>query len=159
MMNTPTGSRGIALFCALLASACISFAQDQPQTSTFTDWMPRYKFLEYLDAKGKKGEDGKNYWDQGYWIDAVECKWEDGYQKYRIAVAPAPKGKPHWWLWYFDMSQDFFEKRLTENSIQGYQLVHVHKCLNPSDVTAYAAVWHKVDEGTVRQNPPEAADK
>ena len=107
--------------------------------------MPRAQFAEFLKQKETKDDQGQNFWNKGHWIDAVECKWEEGYQKYRIAFSPTPKDKAHWWFWYFDMDADFFEKRLTDYSTRGFQLVYYNKSVNPNGKEIFAAVWHKTE--------------
>jgi len=114
------------------------------QGGEFTEWMPRHLFKEFLDAKEKKGEEGKNFWDQGHWIQAVECKWELGWQMYRISIAESPKGKAVWWMWYLDMDEEYFEDRLTDLSKDGFRLVMVNKSVNPNGKKIFAATWQKI---------------
>ena len=127
----------------LIAASMILILSCSDRGPEFTEWMPRKAFLEYLAERQDKGDTGKNFWDSGHWVDAVECEWKDGYQNYRVAIGTPPEGMGNSWYWYFDMNQEFFEKRLTDYSIKGFQMVWVNKSINPNGKEIFAAVWHK----------------
>ena len=128
-------------------------AEENPQ---FTDWMPNEFFNKFMDETGKKDAKGKNFWDRGHRLTAVECKWEDGWQYYRVAIGKSPKGKASWWMWYLGMDQKSFENRLGSLGKDGYQLVQMNVSESPSGIKSYAGVWHKVKEKDA-PNPQAAA--
>jgi hypothetical protein len=118
----------------LVPAAALSTEND---THLYSQWMNRPEFNEFLKKQETEGK--------GKWAEAIEGKWENGYQKFRIAITKAPEGKPYQWLFSYDLDQKTFQAQLTENSSKGFQLVHSNKSTSPSGLDSYNAVWHKVD--------------
>jgi|GEM_PF-2996100 len=110
-------------------------SKESSDLHSYSKWMTRPEFNEFLKKQETEGK--------GKWADALEGKWENGYQKFRIAITKAPEGKPYSWLFSYDIDQKTFQAQLTENSINGYRLVHSGKSTSPSGVDCYTAVWHK----------------
>lgn len=121
-------------------------ASSQKQVVEKTDWLPRHKFQSYLAEKEKKNESGKNFWDLGYSVGKIEGKWEDGYQQYRINIVRSPNDTAFWWMWYFDMDKKFFQKKLSDLSVEGYQLISYTHNTTPTGDDSFGAVWHKKAE-------------
>lgn len=130
------------IFAALILSACKPVSVDRDKNEGFTEWMPWVEFQEFLAEKEKKGETGKNFWDQGHWILAAEGRWEAGQQQYRIRVGDAPKSKAYLWMWYLNLEQKEFDKLIEKFTIEGYTLIYSNSFTRPSGTALFQAVWH-----------------
>src|SRR5688500_272799 len=68
----------------------------------FTQWMSLSDFNAYMEGLDGEKPEGKNYWDRGNWVLAMEGRWEAGIPQYRFSYAPVPPRRAYWWLWYFN---------------------------------------------------------
>lgn len=129
-------------FSAICVTGCQCISE-KPKATESTPWLPRHEFQGYLAQKEKKTESGKNFWDQGYSVGKLESRWRNGYQEYRIEIVENPKDAAFSWMWYFDMDKAMFQKKLSELSVQGYQLVSYSHNSTPAGGDSFGAIWNK----------------
>ena len=123
---------------------------EKEKAFSFTEWTPKEEFEKFLRTKDVKNDAGKNYWDQGHWIQAVEFRWVDGKKEYRISIAESPKGKGFWWMWFLDMDEEFFQQRMKSLEADGFQMSSYHAAEDPAGKRVFAATWSKVAEKRVK---------
>ncbi len=131
-----------AFLIMLLLGGC-ALCPKQPQ---FTAWMTYKEMDAYLAPLEKKGEDGKNYWDNRHWITAVEGRWEKGVPRFRVKTGDAPKTGRYWWYWWFNQDQESFNKKIHDLSDKGFTLVSHNSFAWPDGTLRYSGVWQKVEK-------------
>ncbi len=121
------------------------------EPSAFTPWMPHDDFEQFqrqFDSTPPGGH--PNYWDKGHWIDAAECRWNDGHIEYRISYSAVPPNRGRGWYWYLTQPPESFDRLCLEFAAKGYTLVHTNSFTNGDGELLYQGVWHKL-------NPPTAS--
>ena len=115
----------------------------------FTPWMAHDEFKEFqrqFDSTPPGGH--PNYWDKGHWIDAVECRWNDGRIEYRISYGAVPPNRGRGWYWYLTQPPEDFDRHCQEFAAKGYTLVHTNSFTNGAGEVLYQGVWHKLTPPT-----------
>ena len=112
-------------------------------SSVQTEWMEQNEFNALL-AQLEKKTDGKNYWDQGHWVDAVDGQAENGSVQYKITYSTVPTNKTYYWYWWFNQTQEDFNTHLQRLTKDGFVLVHYQSFEHPDGSRKFQGVWHKV---------------
>ena len=129
----------ICLFLSIIMIAgCQSLQRD-----TRTGWMTLDEMNAKLNALEQK-EDGKNFWDRGHWITAVDGRWHKGAPEYRLRYSEVPEHRAYWWYWWFNQDQKSFRKHMHELADKGFTLVHYQEFERPTGEIRYQGVWHKL---------------
>jgi hypothetical protein len=98
-------------------------------------------YLEGLDGD-KTG--GKNYWDRGNWINAVEGRWEAGIPQYRLTHSAVPEHRDYWWYWYFNQDRESFDRMVHRMADEGFTLVQFNSFVRTGGSERFQGVWHKL---------------
>ena len=106
--------------------------------------MDHEEFDQFLVQLRGTREQPSAYWGKGHWINAVEGRWHDGVDQFRITYGPKPKHKALWWYWYFDIGQERFNAMASTRAAQGYTLLDANFFTDPGGARHYQGVWHKV---------------
>jgi hypothetical protein len=109
----------------------------------FTPWMSLSDLNSYLEELDGDKPGGKNYWDRGNWIDAMEGRGETGIAQYRIRYSPVPPRRAYWWLWYFNHDRKSFDTQVHKLADEGFTLVHFNSYVRPGGEERFQGVWHK----------------
>ncbi len=133
---------GLALFQLITGCAHLPYNN---QSRVETGWMSLSELNAYL-AKFDIKEKGKNYWDQGHWIDTAEGRWKNGIPQYRLRHSAVPPNNGYWWYWWFNQDQESFSKHVHEMADQGMTLVYHQSFVRPDGVKRYQGVWHKIHD-------------
>jgi len=116
----------------------------EPASSDWTPWMNDEEFAKFLvQLRGTKGHPTA-YWGKGHWINAVEGRWHNGEEQFRITYGPKPKHKKLWWLWYFGLTQAEFNGMVGARAADGFTLLDGNFFTYPDGSRHYQGVWHKV---------------
>lgn len=110
----------------------------------FTPWMSLSDLNAYLEELDGDKPGGKNYWDRGNWIDAMEGRWEAGIPQYRIRYSAVPPRRAYWWLWYFNQDRKSFDTQVHKLADEGFALVHFNSYVRPGGEERFQGVWHKL---------------
>jgi hypothetical protein len=111
----------------------------------FTPWMSLSEmnaFFESLEDNTPPG--GKNYWDRGHWLNAVEGRWEAGIPQYRLSYGAVPESRAHWWFWYLNQDRESFDRLVHDLADDGCVLVQFNSYIRPGGSERFQGVWHKL---------------
>jgi hypothetical protein len=112
----------------------------------FTPWMDNQQMDAFMKSLDGDRPGGKNYFDRGHWITAVEGRWHDGKPEHRIRYADTPKDVNHlYWYWWLNANQQEWAGHVEHYADDGFTLVHYSSYLRPDGRMIYDGVWHKVD--------------
>jgi hypothetical protein len=113
----------------------------------FTPWMDKARLDAYIKTLDGDKPGGKNYWERGNWITAVEGRWHNGKPEHRMRYAASPKGKKSvTWYWWLNANQKEWEGHVERYADDGFTLTHSTSYLRPDGRIIYDAVWHKIEE-------------
>ncbi len=124
--------------------------------SDFTPWMSPLALDTYLRQKGRGQPEG--FWAQGYWIRAIEGRWNGGEREFRVALATRQNAGLPDWNYRIDLTQSAFAEAFHHFAEEGYELIHHQAYRHPDGTLRYQAVWKRSSpspEGS-RQNPSES---
>jgi hypothetical protein len=120
----------------------ISLEKTHEVSSVQTEWMEANDFHALLKKLEKKSA-GKNYWDQGHWVNAVDGRTEAGAVQYKISYSTVPGHKGYTWYWWYDQNQESFNKHLKTLTDDGFILAHYQSFEDPDGIRKFQGVWHK----------------
>lgn len=107
----------------------------------FTSWMSPLALDTYLRQKNR-GYRG-NYWSQGNWIRAIEGRWREGAQEFRIALGTMGKRGEIEWGYRINMTDITFAEELAHKGNDGYTLAQSQAFRHPDGKKRYQAVWQR----------------
>lgn len=110
----------------------------------FTPWMDKAQMDVFMKSLDGDKPEGKNYWDRGHWITAVEGRWHNGKPEHRIRYAESPKNvNGLLWYWWLNANQGEWERNVEKYADDGFTLEHYSSYMRPDGRMIYDAVWHK----------------
>lgn len=109
----------------------------------FTDWMTPIELNRHIHALNQGQE--VSFWDRGHWIVAVEGRWSQNRQEYRIVYEKTPKNTNFQWRYRIAQSKDAFARTIDQFRNEGFTLVQSQVFENPDRSRQYQAVWRKMD--------------
>jgi hypothetical protein len=130
---------GMFLFC-LLAVLTVAVSM---KNRGFTKWMTYEEMDAFWKPLEAKGDDGRNYWDRGHWLTAVEGRWHDGRPQFRLRVDGVPGERPSGWWWWFNQDEASMNRHIHEYSDKHCTLVSFNVFEWPDGTKRYSGVWHK----------------
>ena len=122
----------------------------QPADKTskgFAEWRTVEEVKRRLEAHPYRGT--------GLWIAAVEGRWHNGVPQYRLREESVPKGRAHWWYWWYNLDEESFSRKRDEYARKGFHLVHHQSYTKPDDSVRHQAVWQKLGEPEENGNGTE----
>ena len=143
LLNDPNGSDP-AVKITLKASEADAKVQDKVE-GAYTPWMDKAQLDAYMASLDGNVQGGKNYWDRGHWITAVEGRWNEGKPEHRIRYSETPKGKKSVvWYWWLNCNQTEWAGHVERYADDGCTLKHWTSYMRPDGRMIYDGVWHKV---------------
>ena len=119
----------LIVFCLIFSA--ISMADD----STFSEWMPIDGLKSYIEInKSVKFPDGK------YMIYAIQGRYRQGKNEYRVVLAHKKDDVSRWWWWY-SQDIDSFTAKVAEYENKGAILYWAQSFTGHSGNIYYQAVW------------------
>lgn len=115
--------------------------------SDFTPWMSNLALATYLRQKNRGFEGG--YWARGHWIRAIEGRWHEGAQEFRIALGKMERPGEVQWHHRVDLTEIAFAEELARMSAKEYQLAQSQACRHPDGSMRYQAVWQRGGDAPV----------
>lgn len=108
----------------------------------FTDWMTPGELNQHILALNQGQE--ISFWDRGHWIVAVEGRWSNRRQEYRIVYERVPENSDFQWRYRIAQSRDTFTRNIQELRNDGFTLVQSQVYELPDKSSQYQAVWQKL---------------
>jgi hypothetical protein len=134
--------RSASFLVALLLS--LSGARAEPP-GQLSEWLSLAELNAYLEKLDGEKIDGKNFWDRGNWLTAVEGRWEAGIPQYRISYDAVPaERRANWWQWFFNQDKTSFDQNVHRLADEGYTLVQSNSYVRPGGSERFQGVWHKL---------------
>lgn len=110
-------------------------------TGSFTAWMTPLALDTYIRQKNKGYSE--SFWKRGHWITAVEGRWANGSQEFRIALDKIPNLNRWQWQYRVNQSSEEFVNTSKEFAEQGFTLVQTQTFAEPDGDTKFQAVWQR----------------
>jgi hypothetical protein len=123
------------------------------QNKYFTAWMTVPELNAYFKGLDAKGEDQKNYWEHGHWIERAEGRWHDGQYQQRMRFGNVPQTGGYLWYWWVCAYENEFQDEMAAMQKDGMILVSLQTHLRPDGKIRYASVWHKTKEKADLSHP------
>lgn len=148
LLNDPNGTeKTVTVWMKASEADAVAHAAVEKTDDDWTPWMDMAQMGAFMAALDGDKPGGKNYWDRGHWITAVEGRWQDGKPEHRIRYAPTPKGKKAvTWYWWLNANQEEWAGHVEKYADSGFTLNHFSSYQRPDGRTIYDGVWHKVVE-------------
>jgi len=108
----------------------------------FTPWMTSGQINRHFMALNQGHT--IDFWDRGHWIVAVEGRWTDQGEEFRVVYEEAPRGKNYAWRYRTSQTREEFTLSMAEFKQQNYQLVQSQAYEMPDGTRRYQGVWHRV---------------
>lgn len=125
---------------------------DQPLTQS--GWLSLEELNSLLGELEKK-ENGKNFWDEGHWVNSVDGRWENGIPEYKISYSKVPENSGYLWHWWFNQDEKSFRKIMHELADKGFRMVYFQSFKRPTEEIKYQGVWHKITPKKVDPDEPK----
>jgi hypothetical protein len=133
---------GLLLLLPLRPIASAAPANPSVESS---EWMTLDDLNAWLESLDGDKPEGKNYWDRGHWMTAVEGRWKDGVPQYRVSHSPLPaERRASWWQWYINQDRQSFDSHVHRLADEGYALVQFNSYERPGGGERFQGVWHKL---------------
>jgi len=114
-----------ALWSAVFVLGLLASSARAENPSPLTAWMSLSDLNAYLEGLDGDKPEGKNFWDRGHWITAIEGRWEAGIPQYRVSYDAVPEARRAvWWQWYLNQDKQSFDAHVHQLADEGYTLVH-----------------------------------
>ncbi|MEO6054377.1 MAG: hypothetical protein ABIP97_10215 [Chthoniobacterales bacterium] len=120
----------------VLIVACIGGYYYYHSNAGFSPWMPRTEFNDWVFKQIKGGN---------LYVSAVEGRLAKGDKQWRARIVPVPRDMALDWHWYFDMSEKFYNDRVSEMTMKDkYDQIWTQSFLDKNGAKNYQAVFRKI---------------
>lgn len=116
---------------------------DSGVVGRFTSWMTPTALNQHILSLNQGQE--VSFWDRGHWIIAVEGRWANNRQEYRIIYEQVPRESNFQWRYRIAQSPDAFARNITQLESDGFTLVQSQFYEMPGKYRLYQAVWQRMD--------------
>ena len=107
----------------------------------FTAWMTPLALDTYIRLKNRGYSE--SFWQRGHWITAVEGRWENGSQEFRIALDKVPDLNRWQWQYRVNQTTEEFANASRDFADRGFELVHTQTFTEPGGKSRFQAVWQR----------------
>ena len=143
LLNDPAAAAPVVTI--VLNAAAADATRVENPGAEFTPWMDKSQMDAFMTELDGAKPGGKNFWDRGHWILAVEGRWQDGKPEHRIRYGAIPKGKRGiLWYWWMNCNQEEWDGHVERYADAGLTLTHWTSYTRPDGRKIYDGVWHKV---------------
>lgn len=110
--------------------------------TSFSGWMNEKDLNAYFNILNNNDQNSSIF-DQGKILSAVEGRWHNNTQEYRVKITDSPDNTQYTWYWWINQQQSAFLQKIKQYEASRFKLISAQSFTMPDGSSRYQGIWYR----------------